>query len=114
MRIRTIAAAVAVLTLALSACGSDDQPDRPAATKTVTATPTPAVDPAAAEAACLTEWAEAIRQGAKEGDPAPSACDGVPDDGLLYARAVKQKVQEDRQAYADCVADPSCTEAPTP
>lgn len=115
MRIRTTAVTVTVL-LALAGCSSsDDGKPEPAASPTstpATASASPTVDQAAMQA-CITAWAQSIRQGASETDPAPAACDGIPDDdGLLYARALKQSIQENRQRMDDCLADPACTELP--
>lgn len=102
----TAAAAVAVLALTLAACSSDDQPAQQETPSSEAASPS--VDTEAAQKACVDAWVDAIRQGAKEGDPAPSACAGVPDsEGLNYARAVRQRLQEDRARYDACLEDPS-------
>lgn len=116
MRIRTTTAVTVTVLLALAGCSSssdDGKPEPATSTSTpATTSASPTVDQAAMQA-CLTAWAETIRQGAGENDPAPAACDGIPDDdGLLYARALKQSIQENRQRMDDCLADPACTELP--
>lgn len=107
---RTTAAVAAFLALALGACSSGGDDDRPAPQQTAasSATASPSVDTAAVQKACVDAWVSAIRQGAEEGDPAPAACQGIPDgEGLNYARAVRQKIQEDRARYDACLEDPS-------
>lgn len=115
MRIRTIAAGAAVLALALSACSSDETPDRPVVTKTVTASPTPTVDRAAARQACVKAWRELLDAGTAEAENQPAVCDQVPGQAAaMYAEALRERNEANRERLDDCLDDPSCTEMPLP
>ncbi|WP_461712381.1 hypothetical protein [Streptomyces sp. DSM 41013] len=117
MRIRTTAAAVgAVLALALTACSSDETPDRPQETDS-SAPASPSADTAAAEQACKDAWSQATENGAIEDgsvsvDNPPAECDGVKNGAGLAADAIREHIQKGRNRMEDCLDDPSCTELP--
>ncbi|MCM1975251.1 MULTISPECIES: hypothetical protein [Streptomyces] len=81
MKTRTavVAALLAVGTLGLTACGSDDK-----------------ADPAACKAAVAEQVSEAVKSGKEMGEDRPSACDGLSEKELdKIAREVASKEIED-------------------
>jgi hypothetical protein len=114
MRLRTTAAAVAVLGLALTGCSSsDDKPEQPSAPSS-SAAPSPTVDQAAAERACKEAWRQAVEDGSASADNYPAACEGVPNSAGLGAEAIREHRAAGRKRLDDCLEDPSCTELPIP
>jgi hypothetical protein len=116
MRIRMTAAAIgAVLALALTACSSDETPDRPETASSAPASPS--ADTAAAEKACKDAWTRAVKEGAVDDgsvsvENPPAECDGVKDQAGLAADALREDIQEGRDRMEDCLDDPACTELP--
>lgn len=114
MRIRTTAAAVgAVLTLALTACSSDETPDRPETASSAPASPS--ADTAAAERACKDAWTQALEEGAVDNgsvsvENPPKECDGLRNGADQAADAVREHIQEGRDQLEDCMDDPSAPE----
>ena len=111
MTMRTTAAAVAVLALALSACSSsDDKPEQPAAS-TSSAAPSPTVDQAAAEQACKEAWRQAVEDGSVgdgtvSADKHPAECEGVPGSAGLGADAIREHTEANRERYHACLENP--------
>ncbi|MGQ4397915.1 hypothetical protein ACN6K5_000917 [Streptomyces violaceoruber] len=114
MRIRMTAAAVgAVLALALTACSSDETPDRPETASSAPASPS--ADTAAAEKACKDAWTRALEEGAVDNgsvsvENPPKECDGLRNGAAQAADAVREHIQEGRDQLEDCMDDPSAPE----
>ncbi|KPC70907.1 hypothetical protein ADL27_53345 [Streptomyces sp. NRRL F-6602] len=100
MQHRLTAAAVAVLTLALTGCSSDDGADpKPSASSSAPASPT--VDQAAAEKACEDAWRKALEDGAIEdgsvsGENHPAECEGVRRSAQIGADVLREALEEGR------------------
>lgn len=115
MRIRMTAAAVgAVLALALTACGSDEKPDRPQETAS-SAPASPSADTAAAQQACKDAWRQAAEDGAIDdgsvsAENPPAECDGLEHGLALGSDAIREHIQEGRKRLEDCMTDPSAPE----
>ncbi|MGW8851755.1 hypothetical protein ACWGNE_28775 [Streptomyces xiamenensis] len=102
--------ALAALTTGCSSGSSDDKPQ-----PTVTATKT--VDQAAARKACVTAWADLIKDSPDAGmDEEPSPCQGLPEGDRIdrYMEGLQQLNRANRDELQDCLDDPTCTEAPAP
>ncbi|MFD5220304.1 hypothetical protein ACFWMH_21970 [Streptomyces tendae] len=116
MRTRITTAALAVLALTLTACSSDEQPDKPAVTvtETATATATATVDRAAARQACVGAWLDLLTtDDSTSADDEPAICDQVPGQSAeMYAEAIRQHNQANRDRMDACLDDPTCTELP--
>jgi hypothetical protein len=117
MRIRTTAAAVAVLGLALTACSGNDKPDAPApASTSASAT----ADPWAAEAECKAAWSKAVEDGSIDdgsvsAEKPPAECAGVASSARLGIEAIKEHIEEGRERHDACTEDPSsCLESAAP
>ncbi|MGW8988312.1 hypothetical protein ACWGRF_00030 [Streptomyces zhihengii] len=110
-----LAAAVTVLT---GCRGSSGTHDKPAATKTVTATPT--LSAAEARAACVDAWADTIAARPDDfdpesgNDPDPVACEGLPEDEWLdmYLEGLQKSDEANADEMRDCLDDPACTRLP--
>jgi uncharacterized protein YceK len=107
----TVAAAVAVLTLALAGCGSsgeDDKPEAPASSAPASAT----LDEAAARQACVDAWVTVLQSGSEE---EPEPCKGLSGQRMdMYADALVKYNQANRDRLGECLDDPSCTSVPLP
>lgn len=121
MRIRTTAAGLLLAAGAtvLTGCGGSSNPeDKPAATKTVTATPT--LSAAEARAACVDAWADTIAarpddfDPESDSDPDPAACKGLPEDEWLdmYMEGLQKQNEANVDELRDCLDDPTCTRFP--
>lgn len=116
MRTRLTPAVLAVLALAAAGCSSDGsgdgKPDRPAATRTVTAKPT--VDRAAAREQCVDAWAELFEgPGDPDVDDEPAICKKVPGERTdMYMEGLQKRNKANQDSLDECLDDSSCTAWP--
>lgn len=113
MNLRTTAAAVAVLALALSGCaGGDDTPEpKPSASGSTPASPT--ADRAAARQQCIDAWVKALEDDTASAENQPAVCGQVPGQAAqMYAEALAQHNAANRERLEECMDDPSCTDYP--
>lgn len=112
MHARTTAIAV-LLTLAAATAGcssdtTDSKPDKPT---TVTTSPTPTVDAAAARQACVDAVATipADANGEVPSEPVPDACSSLDDAAYLdaYSDGIEQANQAGRDALQDLIDEAS-------
>jgi hypothetical protein len=110
---RRTALLLAAACFLLAGCSSGGEPEK--ATVTVTATPSPSLDEAAAKTACTDAWYALMTSDSydPDGEPAtPSECDGLSGQADLYFEALQRRNAEARESFDACTEDPACTEWP--
>ncbi|MFM9542308.1 hypothetical protein [Streptomyces turgidiscabies] len=118
MNARTAAVTVLLALAAFTAgCSSDSTTDKPAATATPAASPTPSIDQAAARQACVDAVAAipADDNGEVPSEPVPDECKALTDGDYLdaYMDGIGQANQDGRDALQDLI-DEASSEAAQP
>jgi pectin methylesterase-like acyl-CoA thioesterase len=117
MRRTTITALLAAAILALAGCSSSDDGKPAKATATVTATKAPSLDAADARQVCVDAWLSVMTTDGYDPDAepvTPAECEGQSGQAEMYAEALQQRNQANRDEIDECLEDLSCTELPIP
>ena len=114
---RTTLAVLAAACLALAGCSSSSEGEPAKATATVTVAETPELSAEEQRQVCVDAWLAVLEDtpdDAPDVADRPAECEGLTGQADMYAEAMLERNQANRDELDACLEDPACTSFPIP